>query len=546
MWRRYVLALGLLSSSSVFAMQALEDQEMASVSGAGIGFFADQFLYDQSGASARIGGLRDSQNRELTIELENLYIKGKGSQRGSVDRLAQIGSPMHPFTLHLVGQQQATSLPAGKTALQLEFPTYNDPLNNTRQYGIWSLYQGCLLGTAGCTDASRAVTRVNEEIARLNQTRTTLSNRYNGQFVNLKTGIDIDLVATRSAQLAVDNKLVEVQAARVLAQQREQAFTQAQATRQSTWNAAPASYWEGILLVTKPLSIGSKYYCGIDGYCENAQARAYNAAVDAYNSAETARNNAQSALQARTNELLPLQTALGNAWRVTRNGVELHQRVNDYETFAGLCGTPTQNQPSCVGGSIAKVEQDKVVVQMVVTALQQGGTRVEGVDIGMKTRFSLPSTAYTSSGRGATTTRTDYFSIDIENLSLNNSFLNIWGDNGKLSFETSLKLYADRLVLGACRTCTDANRLVASNVYMDINLGHGTYQPMTLGSLANGELELRLPAVTYANHVNFYRYVPKSTVSVGNLKFGNTDIGAQSIRGIRVDYLNVTTVKLPR
>jgi hypothetical protein len=535
----------------VQAMQVLDDEEMSEVSGAGIGFFADEFLYDQSQATARVSGLRDSQNRDLTIEFENLYIKGQGSQRGAVDTTAQIGSPLHPFTLKVVGQQQAATLPAATQAMQLKTPHYTDPLNDTRTYGIWSLYQGCLFGTAGCTDPTRAVTQVNQELTRLNQTRTEIWNLYGGQFANLKAGIDADMPLVLQRQALLDVKLVETQAAVTLYKQRQEEFAQAGATRQQLWNTAPSSYWEGALLVVKPTSIGSKYYCGIDGYCENATARAYNQSVDAYTSAQAADTAALNAYNTKAAELLTAQQEVGAAWEVVRNGQTLTKRQADYNTFSGLCGTPTQNSPTCVGGRIGKTTADRDTIMIVVGALQQGGTRVKGMDIGLKTRFSLPSTAYSknSSGNivpGATTTRTDFFALEFEGFTLHNSYLNMWGANGKLNLETSLQLYADRLVLSACRTCTDTSRLVASNVYLDVNLGHGRLQPLQLGSLANGEIELTLPSVTWANHVEFYRDVPKSNISLGNVKIGNVDIGSQSIRGLRLDYMKMTTVKLPR
>jgi hypothetical protein len=532
------------------AMQALDDEQMAGVSGAGIGFFADDFLYDQSQASARVSGLRDSQNRDLTIEFENLYIKGQGSQRGAVDTTAQIGSPLHPFTLKVVGQQQAPNLSASVQAAQLRTPTYTDPLNDTRTYGIWSLYQGCLYGTAGCTDPARAVTRVDQELTRLNQARVEVYNRYSGQFVNLKSGIDADMPLVLQRQAQLDIKLAETQASLSVYKQRAQEFAQAGVARTNAYNAAPDSYWEdGWLIVGKPGTVGNKYLC-VDE-CSNAAALAYNNSVDAYNAAQAADTAALAAYNTKSSELLAAQQAVGAAWEVTRNGQTLTKRQADYNTYSSLCGTPTQNAPACVGGRIGKTNADRATIMIVVGAFQQGGTRVKGMDIGLKTRFSLPSTAYSKNGNGdivasATTTRTDFFALDLEGLSLHNSYLNMWGNNGNLNLETSLQVYADRLVLTACRTCTDINSLVASNVYLDVNLGHGRLQPLQLGSLANGEIELTLPAVTWANHVEFYRDVRKSNFSLGNVKIGNVDIGSQSIRGLRLDYLKVTTVNLPR
>ena len=72
-----LLALPGLST----AMEALDDRELGEVSGAGVGFFLDNFYYDQGSASAQVSGLKDSQGNALTIDLERAYIKGEGSQR---------------------------------------------------------------------------------------------------------------------------------------------------------------------------------------------------------------------------------------------------------------------------------------------------------------------------------------------------------------------------------------------------------------------------------------------------------------------------------
>ena len=74
---------------------------------------------------------------------------------------------------------------------------------------------------------------------------------------------------------------------------------------------------------------------------------------------------------------------------------------------------------------------------------------------------------------------------------------------------------------------------------------------------ANGEVNLSLPAVTWANHAAFYSNVQKSNISVGNLSFGNghdvngvarprTDVGAQIVQGMRLDYFEFKSTNLPR
>ena len=100
-------------------MQPLDDGQLESVSGAGIGFFLDGFLYDKHEATARIEGFKDSAGNPVVIHIEDAYVKGQGSQRGSLDTLASIGSPLHPFRLGIVGSSPVASLPVGVEALPI-------------------------------------------------------------------------------------------------------------------------------------------------------------------------------------------------------------------------------------------------------------------------------------------------------------------------------------------------------------------------------------------------------------------------------------------
>ena len=103
----------------------------------------------------------------------------------------------------------------------------------------------------------------------------------------------------------------------------------------------------------------------------------------------------------------------------------------------------------------------------------------------------------------------------------------------------------------------EANRAIAKNLYLDLNLGNATYQPLNFKMDARGEVNLALPGVTWANHTAFYDNVQKSNISVGNLSFGNgldgngvarprTDVGAQIVQGMRLDYFEFKSTNLPR
>ena len=499
------------------AMEALDDRQLSEVSGAGVGFFLDNFYYDQGAASAQVSGLKDSQGNALSIDLERAYIKGEGSQRGALDSLAQVGTPLHPFTLKVVSGAAEPTLPSGTQALQLATPTWDDPLNDTHQYGLWSYYQGCLYGEAGCTDPTRAQTAIDSELGSLEASRDVLLGRYQSVgFLTLKSGIDQDmqLVEQRRTEVAVE--VSDVQSA--------------YGTMETRYAAAPNR--DGVY--SKP-EFGAKYGCG--NVCTTSTARAYNSSVDSY--------------QTQLDELAAAQKALSEAWDVERHGYSLNRRATDFDEFSGLCGAPTAESPSCVVGRIQKTKDNRTSVVLVASTLQSGGTRFKGLDVGIEATFNLLSTAYSVDGngtisKGATTIRNDFFSVNLEGFTLNGAYLNLWGDSAGLQGEASLQMYADKLIIGGCRVCTDASRAVAKNLYFDINLGQASLQPLNISVLAGGGLRLSLPGVTWNNHQAFYQQVPKSNISIGNLNLGGVDLGSQVVRGMRVDYLDIRTVNLPR
>ena len=343
-------------SNLALSMEELSETELGKISGAGVGFFVDNFLYDQAGATAQIGGLKDSAGNAVNINITKGYIKGEGSSRGANDVVANVGSPAHPFILDVANSTEVLTLPAGKQALRLRTPTYTDPLNDTRQYGLWSFYQGCVYGEAGCASANTAVTNINAEIQALTASKNALVTKYSNNFVALKSGINTDMQAVNTQQANVNTERTQVAAA----------YNSMAAAFQNV----PATY---ALIYEKP-ELGQKYPCG--GLCGVApdSIKTYNARVDSW-------SNEQDQLSAA-------QKALSQAWEKTANGVSLNQRVIDYELFISLCGTQSGSTTTCSSGSIADGEANKVVVNGVAVALNNGGQRVKGLDLGQIGRAS--------------------------------------------------------------------------------------------------------------------------------------------------------------
>lgn len=507
---------GALLSLPAMAMKALDDDQLEGVSGAGLGFFIDGFSYDQATATAKITGVKNSTGADVAVDITGAYIKGAGSQRGTQDVKAYLGTPMHPFTLGPIKYASGQNIPAGSQALQLKTPTWTDPINDTHKFGLWSYYQGCLYGDAGCTDPTKATTKINSELSALTTQRDGLLSTYSSNMSGLKTSVDNDMATVNARQADLNTA---------------QADTKVKYTSMSTlYNQLPSQIC-GITCQSKP-DLGQTYSCPLFANC--SAATNYNNSVSAYNTSASNQETAQQNLSA--------------AWNVTWNGKTLSQRASDYDKFVQLCGSQSGTAATCVGGTIKRTQGNVATVQLVASTLQSSGnTRIQGLDIGLKTTFTLPSVAYNSDGsQGATTTRQDYFAIDIQNFTLNGSYLNVWGAAAGMKLSMSLQMYADKLVISGCQTCTDNDRAVLKNIYFDLNLGDANYQPATLTVASSGDLVLNAPGVTWANHDAFYQNVQKSNISIGDLSISGADLGSQAIRGMRIDYLNVQTHALPR
>ena len=516
------------------AMKALDDEQLGEVSGAGLGFFIDGFSYDQANATAKISGVKNSANQDVQVDITGAYIKGAGSQRGTLDSKAYLGTPMHPFTFGPIQYRAGDNIPVGQQALQLMTPTWTDPINDTHKFGLWSYYQGCLYGEANCTDPTLAGKKINAELTTLTGQRDALLSTYQNNMTALKSGIDSDMITVNQRQVVVAQREAQVQTA-------NDSVNAAYGVMKSWWDQLPDQQCGplGGSCQSKP-AIGETYGCPLIGGCKDPNVAKYNDSIKPWSTAKDGLSTAQ-------NNLAQSQQELSAAWSVSRNGVTLSQRTSDYDKFVQLCGAQSGSATSCVSGTITRTEKNVSTVQLVAGAMQNSsGTRIQGLDIGIRTRFTLPSIDYSNGSAGAASTRQDYFGIALENFTLNGSYLNLWGDKAGMKLSMSLQMYADKLVISGCETCSDSNRAVAKNVYFDLNLGDANYQPATLSVASNGDLILNAPGVTWANHEAFYQNVQKSNISIGNLNISGTDLGSQAVRGLRIDYLNVRTVNLPR
>ncbi len=185
----------------------------------------------------------------------------------------------------------------------------------------------------------------------------------------------------------------------------------------------------------------------------------------------------------------------------------------------------------------------------------------EKVDAGIRFDFSV------------TGSRTDVINMDFTELTMDGSYLRLWGDNNRqqLVGEARINLYAKTLEILSCATgsanCTTAQEQAArtiyfTNTYAMLALGYGKSQPLLFDVTSNGQFVLELPnpvaGVTNATTRNqiaadFYANAPRTNILIDNLNFGGTrssptavptggyNFGRNEISGMSFNYLKVSS-----
>ncbi|MCJ8170024.1 DUF6160 family protein [Atopomonas sediminilitoris] len=185
----------------------------------------------------------------------------------------------------------------------------------------------------------------------------------------------------------------------------------------------------------------------------------------------------------------------------------------------------------------------------------------EKVDAGVRFDFNV------------TGSRTDVINMDFTELTMDGSYLRLWGDTARqqLVGEARINLYAKTLEILSCATgtsgCTSAQEQAArtiyfTNTYAQYALGYGKSQPLLFDVTSNGQFVLELPNPvagisnsTTRNQVaaDFYANAPRTNILIDNLNFGGTrasatavptggyNFGRNEISGLSFNYLKVSS-----
>jgi hypothetical protein len=155
---------------------------------------------------------------------------------------------------------------------------------------------------------------------------------------------------------------------------------------------------------------------------------------------------------------------------------------------------------------------------------------------------------------------TNYQSLEnhIESLSVDGSYVRLWGNGGHMEGEFALNVYTPSIEFFACDSAgNDCGTSVHfQNVGIEAELGDGEFQPVTFEVDATGNfifevgtLEGKCSSINGTGGcnggaerdvlVNYYNSGPNTNVYIGNVSVGDQSFGSTTVSNLQIQYLEV-------
>jgi len=576
MVRKLVIATSFIAAAAQADLVALDDQELSTATGEGLGFALEDFMLDSESATLSITGIKSSAGDEIDIDWTSLYIMGEGSQEGTSPVAANIGSYLNPYVIRTVRGSYGLDVndpnyneryaQVGNDLALLEFATesFESDLQSSEIFGVFSYYQGCVWGEAGCNDLNDvgangiAVTAINDEVNGLLSDRNDITSIYNSanvSFVQLENAIDSHYTNSILPQLGViESEQADFDAAVAELNARYDPMADA-------FNAFDAAYPDNECVLGEDCS-NADANCGWSSACASSR--------DNYNDAFSYWDDQRGVRQDEYNELIAARQELdrikSDPAEFGTAGVSYIQAVEDLDEFKVLCGFE-KSFTACTDGVIARKEKTAEGVENVSVALFNGAARRNGLDIGASFQFELNAV----DANGVTSPRTDYLDINMKGVFVDGTAIRLWaapdaqGDD-EINGELRLNFFAKELDISVCdpnvcdnnATAKEASTLNLDNLLIVLNLGYGEIQPMRFAATADGNFEFELTKpnpeargidtnnqdAMQGFYEDYYADAPKSFISVSDVRIGNganASLGGITVDGLRAQYLKVTS-----
>lgn len=497
---------------------------------------------------------------------------GEGSENGTVKTPGQVGNLIHPWLIQSVQGSQwlepsdnnyneaYQAFGSDIALLEIASDTYQNPVESTPTWGLFSVYQGCVWGQDGCDDPTLASANIDSEIDGLNSEVNDIEDDYTfgandpyaafgyeSQMANVEASIEYNLAEQiHDLEVEVDTQEQEAADQWVVTDNAFKGMTPAEQATTDGVGTYPSCY--------NSLT-GSTFWC-------SSSETLYVNELDEYYVQYGQYTTAKSELSAEYRN--PNITGPdGQALQVS-----LAQRMEQVDRYKTLCGVDLEDT-SCSGGLILTREDQRTDIDSISVALGQGVTRRGGLDIGSKFTFKFLDANNPDPDNPL---RTDYIDIDMKGVYLDGSYFRLWAredsnGNAELNANISLNLYAKEINIATCGSICEApgmeqamadSTLYLDNFLLNLNLGHGDMQAVKFSSTSDGNfiLELETPksplgedgqpiyAGAQETYEAFYNDSQKSYLYVGNIQLGtdpSKNLGSITIDGLRASYLKVTS-----
>jgi hypothetical protein len=142
----------------------------------------------------------------------------------------------------------------------------------------------------------------------------------------------------------------------------------------------------------------------------------------------------------------------------------------------------------------------------------------------------------------------------IESLSVDGSYIRLWGDGGKTKANLAINVSTPKMTFFACDSggsnCGESVEF--SGLSIEAELGYGDKQPVTFEVDSGGNFVFEVGSIkslcgsigstggcTSPSLVDFYANGPEANVHIGNVNVGGEDFGSSTISNLQIQYLRV-------
>ena len=193
---------------------------------------------------------------------------------------------------------------------------------------------------------------------------------------------------------------------------------------------------------------------------------------------------------------------------------------------------------------------NKAVFEFAAPKKINGSRMSERPDLGIRFDLEIDGTRYQS------------LENHIESLSIDGSYIRLWGGNNRMEGELALNIYTPNIEFFACdNTGSNCGNTVSfKDVSIELELGKGDYQPVTFEVDSGGNfifdvatLQGKCTSINgsggcnsgtgtgYAELSEFYTSGPSTNVYINDVVVGGQSFGSTTIDNLQIQYLEVTS-----